>query len=372
MEKYILVHYSEIALKGKNREFFERKLMNNIKEALNCKVFRAYGRVFAKSNIEEKKTRERLSLLPGIANFSFCYKVGNDIKKIKEVALEIAKKSKEKSFKVETKKSVKFEYGSQKVNEIVGEEVLTKTNKKVNLSNPGFTIYIEITEKGSFIYRDKFLGVGGLPTGVSEKVVALISGGIDSPVASFLAMKRGCEIIALHFYNENLSKPDKIYEIIDVLKRIQPKIKLYVIPFGEIQKEIIAKVNSKYRMLIYRRIMNQIAEKIAKKEKAKAIVTGDSLGQVASQTLENMEVIDESTNLLVLRPLIGYNKEEIIQLAKKIGTYNISIKPYQDCCSFMVAKHPITKAKIEIVREIEKNIDNEKLIEKTLENANIS
>jgi len=356
MEKYILIHYSEIALKGKNREFFERKLMKNIEKILNCKAFRAYGRIFVKCNLEEKEIKEKLNLLPGIANFSFCYRVPNNMDKIKEMALEIAKKSKEKTFKVETKKAVKFEYGSQKVNEIVGEEIITKSNKKVNLSKPEFTIYIEITEKGSFIYRDKFAGIGGLPIGVSGKVIALISGGIDSPVASFLAMKRGCEIVALHFYNETLSKPQKICEIINVLKKIQPQIKLYLIPFGKIQKEIIAKVNSKYRMIIYRRTMNKIAEKIAEKENAKAIVTGDSLGQVASQTLENMEVIDESTKLLVLRPLICYNKDEIVRLAKKIGTYDISIKPYQDCCSFMVSQHPITKAKIDVVRKIEKNI----------------
>lgn len=365
MEKYVLVHYSEIALKGKNREFFERKLMENIRKALNCKVIRAYGRLLVKSDLEEKKIKDKLSLLPGIANFSFCYKVPNKINKIKEAALEIAKKSKQKTFKIETKKSIKFKYSTREMNEIVGEEIRIKTKKKVNLNKPGFTIYIEVTEKGSFIYRDKFPGIGGLPIGVSGKVVALISGGIDSPVASFLTMKRGCEVILLHFYNETLSKPEKIYELREVLERLQPRIKLYIIPFGKIQKEIITKVNSKYRMIIYRRIMNQIAEKIAEKEKAKAIVTGDSLGQVASQTLENIYVIDESTNLLVLRPLVGYNKDEIVNLAKKIGTYKISIRPYQDCCSFMIAKHPITRAKIEVIKEIEKNIDKE-LIEKAL------
>jgi len=356
MEKFVLIHYSEIALKGKNRKFFEKKLMENVRKVLGGRVFKAYGRIFASCNLEESEIKEKLGLLPGVANFSFSYRVSNEIEKIKETALEIAKKSKEKSFKIETRKSTEFEYGSQKVNEIIGKEVAEKTNKKVNLSNPEFTIYIEITEQGSFIYRDKFSGIGGLPIGATGKVVALISGGIDSPVASFLAMKRGCEIVALHFYNENLSKPDKIYEIIEVLKKIQPKIKLHVIPFGKIQRKIIENVDSRYRMIIYRRIMNRIAEKIAKKEKAKAIITGDSLGQVASQTLENMKVIDEATELQVLRPLLCYNKDEIVLLAKKIGTYEISIKEYLDCCSFMVAKHPITKAKIEVVREIEKPV----------------
>jgi thiamine biosynthesis protein ThiI len=366
MERYILVHYSEIALKGKNREFFERKLMENIRKVLKCKVIRLYGRLMVESNLSEKTLKEKLNLLPGIANFSFCYKVPNDIKKMKEVALEIAKDSKEKCFRISTKKSTKFKYGSQKVNEIVGEEVRLKANKKVDLSSPGFTIYIEITEKGSFVYKDKLEGVGGLPIGSSGKVVSLLSGGIDSPVATFLAMKRGCEIVALHFYNETLSNPDKIKDLIKVLEKIQPKIKLYTIPFGKIQKEIISKINSKYRMIIYRRFMNQIAEKIAKKEKAKVIITGDSLGQVASQTIENMNVIDESTKLLILRPLIGYNKDEIVELAKRIGTYEISIKSYQDCCSFLVSKHPETKAKIEVIRKIEDNIDREKLVEKAL------
>jgi len=370
MEKYILIHYSEIGLKGKNREFFEKKLMKSIEQVLNCKVFRIYGRLLAKSNFEEEIIIDKLGLLPGIANFSFCYKVSNDIEKIKEVALEIAKNSKEKNFKVETKQSVKFDYGTQKVNEIIGEEIRIKANKEVNLSNPEFMIYIEITEKGSFIYRDKFSGIGGLPIGVSGKVVALISGGIDSPVASFLAMKRGCEIIGLHFYNETLSKPEKIYEIAKILKKIQPKLKFYFTPFGEIQREIISKVNSRYRMIIYRRVMNRIAEKVAKREKAKAIISGDSLGQVASQTLRNMSVINESINLLILKPLISYNKQEIIEIAKKIGTYEFSIKPYQDCCSFLISKHPITRAKIEIIKEIEKNL-NLKLEEKALKNGKV-
>lgn len=371
MERWVLVHYDEIALKGKNRAFFEKKFSSNLKKLLGGEVLRIYGRILVQSDLREKEIKERLRLQPGVANFSFCYKVPSRIGEMKEAALELARESKRKTFRIDAKKSIKFKKTNREINELVGEEVRTKTKKKVDLSKPGLTIYIELTERGTLIYKDKFKGIGGLPIGSSGKVISLISGGIDSPTAAYLAMKRGCDVVLVHFYNETLSKPDKINELLEKLKVINPELKLYTIPFAEIQRKIIAKVNSKYRMVIYRRIMNQIAEKIAEKEKAKGIVTGDSLGQVASQTLENMTAIDESTKLPTLRPLLTYNKNDIIELAQKIGTYNISIKPYQDCCSFLVAKHPVTKAKIENVKEIEKNLNKSKLIRKGINNSSV-
>ncbi len=371
MEKWILVHYDEIALKGKNRSFFEKKLASNLKKLLGGKLLKAYGRILIKTDLKDREIKKRLRLQPGVANFSFCYKVPNKIEEIKETALELAKESKRKTFRIDARKSVKFKKSSREINEIVGEEVRTKTKKKVNLNKPGITIYIELTEKGTFIYKDKFKGVGGLPIDSSGKLISLISGGIDSPVASYLAMKRGCDVVLIHFYNETLSELDKINELLEKLRGINPKIKLYMIPFTEIQRKIIAKVNSKYRMIIYRRLMNQIAEKIAEKDNVKGIVTGDSLGQVASQTIDNMRAIDESVKIPILRPLLTYNKNDIIKLAQKIGTYEISIKPYQDCCSFMVAQHPETKAKIDVIKEAEKGLNKKKLIEKALDNLNL-
>jgi len=365
------VHYDEIALKGKNRAFFEKKLSLNLKRLLEGKLLKAYGRILIKTDLEKEKIKNKLKLQPGVANFSFCCRVPSDIREIKEVALKIAKKSRKRTFKIKARRSVNFNKSSKEINEAVGEEVCLKAGKKVNLSKPGLTIYIELTEKGTFIYKDKFNGVGGLPIGSSGKVISLLSGGIDSPVAVYLTMKRGCDVVLVHFYNETLSKPDKIDVILKKLREISPKMKLYTVPFAEIQRKIIAKVHSRYRMIIYRRMMNLIAERIAEKEDAKGIVTGDSLGQVASQTIENIKAIDEAVELPVLRPLLAYNKNDIISLAKRIGTYDISVKSYQDCCSFMVAKHPETKAKLEVVREMEKELNKKKLVEGAMRKLNL-
>lgn len=366
----VLIHYSEIGLKGKNRLFFENTLMRNITEALDCDTKRLYGRILVTSQLEENKIRNTLRNIPGIANFAFCFVTENDINKIESLALDIInqikKRRKIKTFKVEARRSVDF-LSSTEINKIVGKTIKTKSKLKVDLEKPNVTIYIEITEKGTFIYTKKIKGLAGLPIGTAGKVIALISGGIDSPVASYLVMKRGCKIVVVHFFNETfVKKPKKIYELIKVLKKFQPKIKLYSVPFSDIQKTIISSTSSKYRMIIYRRFMNRIATIIAKRENAKAIVCGDSLGQVASQTIENMNVIDKSTELLILRPLLSYNKEEIIKLAKKIGTYNISIKPYQDCCSFLIAKHPETKANLSTIENQERKIDIKEIINTTL------
>jgi len=213
--------------------------------------------------------------------------------------------------------------------------------------------------------------LGGLPVGVSGKAISLLSGGIDSPVASFLAMKRGLNLIFLHFhalpYTDKASV-EKVKKIVEILKKFQSKLKLYLIPFAKIQKEILLKTPSSLRVIFYRRMMLRIAEKIAEKEKVKAIITGENLGQVASQTLENLKVIEKATKLLVLRPLIGEDKLEIIEKAKKIGTYDISILPHQDCCSRFVPEHPETKANLEIVEKAERKLKVEDLIKKALTN----
>lgn len=206
-----------------------------------------------------------------------------------------------------------------------------------------------------------------MPVGSQGKVVSLLSGGIDSPVASWLMMKRGCNVIFIHFFNENLvPKPNKVEKIVEKLNESQLESTAYYIPFADLQYEIIKSVPAKYRMIVYRRYMAKIANEIAKIEGAKAIVTGDNLGQVASQTLENLECIYEASSLPIFSPLIGFDKKEIVEMAKKLGTYEISIKPYEDCCSFMVGKHPATKANVEEIKEMEKRIkfDAEKLIEK--------
>jgi len=376
--KVAVIHYGEIGLKGKNREFFERRLITTInaalKELTKKKAMRKYGRIILPLEGEEEEIKERLMHICGIKYFSFAKIVPLEMEKIKEVALDMVKK-KEGSFKVETSRSNKsFFLNSMEINRLVGEYIVRKTKRKVNLKNPDVTIFIEICEKEAYIYSEKIKGVGGLPVIPSERVVCLLSGGIDSAVASFLMMKRGCRVIFAHFFNKTIHSPfviKKIERLVETLSSYQLRSRLYIIPFEDIQKEIIKKVPAKQRMIIYRRYMMRIANKIASKEKAKAIVTGDSVAQVASQTLDNLKVIYDASSLPVLPPLIGFDKEETIEIAKKIGTYEISITPYEDCCSFMIAKHPETKAKKREIEELESILDIEELVDESIKNAKI-
>lgn len=371
----IIVHYGEIGLKGKNRRMFEETLMKNIRKILGNdikNVYREYGRIIleGREGANYKKIKKGLEKLPGIKNFSFAVSSALDMEDIKSKALQIVEGEEFSSFKVSAKRAdKKFPFSSMQINEMVGKEIKEKLKKKVDLEKPDLTIFIEVASKSAYIYTKKYAGIGGLPVGSQRKVISLLSGGIDSPVASYLMMKRGCKVIFLHFYNENIvSYPEKVEEIVKKLAEYQGETKLYLIPFGEVQAEIIKFIPSRYRMILYRRLMTKIGEEIAIKEKAKAIVTGDSIGQVASQTLENLQCIYEASSLPIFSPLIGMNKEEIIEMAKRLETYEASIKPMQDCCSFMIAKHPVTKAKLDKVKEMEKRID-EKLIIKMIEKA---
>lgn len=366
-ENCIVVHYSEIGTKKGNREFFERKLVENLRKKLMSKgvskVYRRYGRIICDvdRDAEIENLIKSLEKMPGVSNFLLAKKASLDIDEIKRVSCDLLEGEKFDTFRVSTTRSYKeFPLNSQEVNGIVGECVSEKLNKKVKLKEPEIEIHIEICEKEAFIGYRKCRGIGGLPTGSAGKLVCSLSGGIDSPVAAYLMMKRGCEIIFAHMYNSvqtgsGLLK--KIRDIVESLTEYQLKSKLYIVPFEDLQREIIACVPSRYRMIIYRRCMMRILSKLCKKEQAKAIVTGDSLSQVASQTLENLGCIFEASSYPVFSPLIGMNKEEIVNLAKRIGTYGISIRPYPDCCSFMIAEHPETKARIEELIRMEDSID---------------
>ncbi|MDP4012254.1 MAG: tRNA uracil 4-sulfurtransferase ThiI [Candidatus Nanoarchaeia archaeon] len=375
---HIIVKYGEIALKGKNKPFFEKQLMDNIIHALKGleynSVKKLYGRVIIKLNEKSdfEKLSEKLKKVLGIVHFSPASIVDLDIEKIKQKSLEFIEKD-AKTFHVKSRRSNKsFPLQSPDINREVGKFIEEKTNLEVNFEKSDFTIFIEITEKGAFIYNKKFDGLGGLPVGVTGKVISLISGGIDSPVASFQIMKRGCEVIFVHFHNLTTAKAivkDKVKRLIEILSQFQPKTKLYLIPFGDIQKELVKTIDPRCRMIVYRRAMFKIAEKILIKENAKAFVTGDSLAQVASQTLENIQVIQEAANYPVLSPLIGSDKEEIIELSEKIGTYETSILPYSDCCSMFIAEHPETRSKLENVKKQESDIT--KLVDKVVKEAEI-
>jgi thiamine biosynthesis protein ThiI len=362
MDIYV-IHYGEIGLKGKNRDYFERALMRNIERALggpDYGVRRRFGRIIIKDGGAD--IAEALRFIPGIKYFARAKRVDLEIEAIKEAALQLAEVEGEeaRSFKIAARRADKnFPLGSIEINRTVGAHVQQATGKAVSLEEPELTIYIEICDNEAYVYREKVPGFGGLPVGTAGKVISLLSGGIDSPVAASLMMKRGCEVILLHFFNETIHSPGvrrKIAMLGEALTKIQPEIRLYMVPFGELQREIVKFIPAKYRMLVYRRIMMRIADEIAAAEGAKALVTGDSLAQVASQTLENLQVIYAASHRPVLAPLIGFDKEETIQLARKIGTYEISIMPYEDCCSFMIAPHPETRGRLEFIEELEGNL----------------
>ncbi|MCK4592162.1 tRNA 4-thiouridine(8) synthase ThiI [Candidatus Parcubacteria bacterium] len=400
---HIIIHYDEITLKGGNRPFFERVLISNIKEFLENikydKIYKDGGKIIIEinKNTDLEKTKEVLENIPGISNFYFAVSEKKDLEKINKKTVEFLRlyikenektilrqaqdddnvmvslsnhqNGKIKTFKIEARRSdKKFEFKSPEINARVGESVLENTELKVNVHNPDIEIVVDIGHKYCYIYFEKIKGIGGLPVGTAGKLVSLLSGGIDSPVASYMMMKRGAKIVFVHFKNKiiNNTGDDKIKSLVKKLSRFQGRSKLYIIPFEEFQKEIIAKIPAKNRMIIYRRIMFELAEMIAKKEKAKGFVTGDSLSQVASQTLDNIGVIYNSANLPIFPPLIGMNKQEIIDLAVKIKTYEISILPYQDCCSFLIAKHPETKAKLRDIIKQEENLKIDEIAERIM------
>lgn len=376
--KHIIVHYQEIALKGKNRYIFVNKLLENLKDAtagLGVKNARERGgRIILdlSSDMKEGLLKERVSRVFGIANFSFAYRTSNDVETLKETVLRQIKDKTFKSFRITTKRGYKqYPLTSMDVDRIVGAHIKASTGARVDLTNPEFTIFIEILSKEAFFYTEKFPGQGGLPAGISGKVVCLLSGGIDSPLAAYRMMKRGCSVLFVHFHSyPYLSKmsQEKVQDIVEILNQYQKGSKLYLIPFGDIQKEIVLNAPAKYRVVLYRRMMLRIAEAIATKEGILALVTGDSLGQVSSQTLENITTIENASTLPVMRPLIGMDKIEIIDQARRIGTYDISIIPDQDCCQLFIPKNPAVRTTIEEIERVERKLDIEKLVRMGLEN----
>jgi len=380
MEKLLLVHYDEIALKKGNRVFFERRLCDNIFRALDGaakKSRRRYGRLIFElaSDADEGKVKKAIELLPGISNFSFAKSCALNIDEISKLSLSLAEGKKFESFRIDAKRSNKdFPLTSNQINIRVGSDIGARFKKKVDLDNAELCIYIVIGEKSAFIFAEKFFGVGGLPIGTAGKVVCLLSGGLDSPVAAFMMMTRGCTVVFAHAHNKAVGGEGietKLSSIVDSLNAIQLSSKLYMIPFEEIQREIIENIPSKLRMIVYRRAMIRIANAVARSEHAKAIITGDSVGQVASQTLDNLACAYSASDLPILSPLIGTNKEDAICLARKIGTYEGSIIQSNDCCSFMIGEHPETHAKEEVVAELEKKIPLARLIKKAVNAARV-
>ncbi len=373
----MLIHYHEIGLKGKNRGRFERRLMININRALKdvpCgKLERLSGRMMLALTSESPidVIRERLSTVFGIANFSEAVVAKRNIEAIRETAWILAQKADFQSFKIVTRRGDKtFPLNSDQINRDVGKHIQTLSGARVLMDNPDLICFIEIAPQRIFIYAEKIPAPGGLPVGSNERAVSLLSSGIDSPVASYKIMKRGVKLTYVHFHSQpytNRNSQRNTEDLVRLLTRHQYVSDLYLVPFVEIQRHIMTQAPASYRVILYRRAMLRIAEAIAEKVDAQALVTGENVGQVASQTLSNMRAIEEVTPLPILRPLAGDNKEEIINEARRIGTYQISIEPYEDCCSVFVPKHPETRANLEKVREIESTLDLAPLIAQTLE-----
>ena len=379
--RYIIVHYQEIALKGKNRHIFVNKLISNIRYAtqgLGVRQVREHGGrivIDLSPDAPEGLLKDRISRVFGIANFSFGYKTSNNVDILKEAVLSHIKDNTFQSFRITTKRGYKeYPLTSMDIDRIVGAHIREATGAKVDLTHPELNIFIEILLKDAFFYTGKIPGQGGLPVGTSGKVVCLLSGGIDSPVAAFRMMKRGCSVLFVHFHSypyQSKVSQEKVEDIMEILEQYQRKSRLYLMPFGDIQKEIVLNAPAKYRVVLYRRMMLRITEAIAKKDKASALITGDSLGQVSSQTLENITTIENAATLPVLRPLIGMDKSEIMDQARRIGTYDISIIPDQDCCQLFIPKNPAIRTTIEEIEKVEQTLDIDKLIDIGLQNLTL-
>jgi tRNA uracil 4-sulfurtransferase len=341
------------------------ELVENIKRrSIFSEVRRRYGKIICESKEDKGEIEKVLKKVPGIENFSFGLECELDFEKIKKCVLKIIEGKKFESFKINSKRTYKkFNMTSQELNEKIGE-IIYNSGKKVKMKNPDLEIFIEIGESGVQVYTEKIKGVGGLPVGVSAKVVCSLSGGIDSPVAAYMIMTRGCEPFFVHFWNKEVGGEEvleKIKKLVGKIKEFGGRGKLIVVPFDDLQKEIIKKTPSEDRMILYRRYMMKILNRIAEKEKAKGIVTGDNVGQVASQTLENLNLIHGVAEKTVLSPLIGFSKQKIIEVAKQIGTYDISIEKGEDCCSFMISSSPSTKGSLRKIEGYEGEISQEEI-----------
>ena len=378
MEKIILIKYGELTTKKQNRKEFINQLEKNIKEKLideKISLTKNRVRMFIKVEDEEKTERiiKKLQKIFGIHSIVLAYKSNNNINIIEENILSIVKSISFKTFKVETKRSNKsFPIKSMDFNNRIGGLILKNIpNISVDVHNPDYILKIEIRENDTYIYGKEYTGAGGYPVGIAGKGLLMLSGGIDSPVAGYLAMKRGIKIECIYFesppHTSTMAK-NKVIDLVEKLKEYQPDIKLHIINFTNIQENIYKNINPDYMITIMRRMMYRISEKLLKKRNCLVLINGESIGQVASQTLTSMQVINAVTNIPVIRPLACSDKLEIIKLAVKIDTYETSILPYEDCCTIFLPKHPVINPKIEKCIEYEKSFNYQDLIEEALNN----
>lgn len=384
LDKIILIRYGEIALKGLNKSSFENQLITNIKRAIKSigkfEVTKSQARIYVRpiDSSDISAAVPALQKVFGIVSLSIVSEVETNFDSICQEAVYQASKLFEagkKTFKVESRRGDKtFPYNSMQLNSELGGCILDNIQGvKVDVHNPEFTIYVEVREH-SYIYSEIIKCAGGMPIGTNGRASLLLSGGIDSPVAGYMIAKRGVEISAVHFhsfpYTSERAK-QKVIDLAEILAGYTDKINLYIVPFTRIQQEIYQKCPEEQLTLIMRRFMMRISEKIAVNDGSNALITGESIGQVASQTMESLVVTNSSVTMPVFRPLIGMDKVEITEIARQIGTFETSILPFEDCCTVFVPKHPNTKPKLEKITESEKTLDIDALINEAVSNTEL-
>jgi tRNA uracil 4-sulfurtransferase len=368
----VVVHYKELALKGKNRPWFIQLLTRNLRAALAelgiVTVRSVMGRIEIELGDEAKwpAIRERVRHVFGIANFSLAGRGPHDFAQLASTILKDLGDREAPSFRVSVRRADKrFPFTSPQIEREVGGLIKEAKGWLVDLEHPALTIHIEMLSGYAFYFFGKEPGAGGLPTGTGGRLACLLSGGIDSPVAAFKMMRRGCVVLLIHFHSYPIlsrASQEKVREIAALLTTYQQRSRLILVPFGEVQQQVVLGVPPELRVVIYRRLMLRIAEKLARTWHARALVTGEVVGQVASQTLENMTVTAEATSFEILRPLVGMDKDEITIEAERIGTLPISNIPDQDCCQLFTPRHPATRATRDQIARAEARLPIEDLV----------
>ena len=378
---HIMIRFGELSTKGKNKKDFIRTLAENVKNALKdwpeLSFETRYDHIYVGlNNLDYRPIIERLQDVSGIHALSLVYRCSKEIEDMKESALNLIKEEEGKTFKVKVKRGDKtYPIISDEITRIVAGHILRNTEHlKVDVHNPDILLSIEVRQEAAYIFCKTYLGAGGYPLGVGGKTMHMLSGGIDSPVAAYLMMKRGVSIECIHFASPPYTQMGVIYKLEDLLKvltRYQPRIRLHIVPFTKIQEAIYDNAPESYCITLMRRMMFRLADALSKRRKCPVISSGESIGQVASQTLQSMHVINEVTNTPIIRPLATTDKVEIIKLSKKIGTYDISIRPYEDCCTIFTPKAPKTAPHLDEAEAFEKKFDYESLIKEALANVEI-
>ncbi len=379
MDRLIMIKYGELTTKKANRKVFINLLYENILKMLGKTPVSIYkDRVRMYIECEDyvlEQVVAKLKKVFGIHSIVICHKVNTNIEEMEKKALELVKKQEYHTFKVETKRADKtFSISSMEMNQKMGGALLKNTNLKVDVHNPDVILHIEIRREGTFLYTNEEKGLGGYPVGIQGRGMLMLSGGIDSPVAGYLALKRGVSMDCVYFESPphtSIEAKNKVIALTKIMNEYSLSIRLFVVPFTEIQEAIYKNVPANYMITIMRRMMYRISEGLAKKNKAKVIFNGESIGQVASQTLTSMQVINEVTAMPVIRPVACMDKLEIIDIASKIGTYETSILPYEDCCTIFLPKHPVIHPELEKAKQYEKSFDYESLITKAIENVEV-